>query len=218
MKNNLNMGKINRIAVYDQMQDLSEKYLTNFQETYINIFANEVKRIADNALDDFIHMQEDLYTADTLRGIKDKTALLAFTDIKTGYRRQMQEWVKNNPIEVEKQTVSIDDMPNNIPFLKQEAFKRSMTTFGIGTLVVVGLRFVTGTKWVWLGELATIAASSKAYVSGKKIDDSKQKQIQEQWNKSRRQSIIGGFKQNLDVWFDSAEKENNRILKSFNIE
>ena len=218
MEYNINIGKINRIAVYDKLQDLSEKYLTGLQEAYINMFANEAKRIADNALDDFIHVQEKIYTSDSLRGIKDSAKLLAFTDAQTGYRRQMQEWVRSNPIEVTKQTVSIDNMPKDIPLIEQEAFKRSMTTLGIGTLVVVGLRFVTGTNWIWLAELAAFAASGKAYVSGKDIDDRKRKQLQEKWIRSRKQSVIGSIKHDLDSWFDSAEKENSCILKSFNIE
>lgn len=218
MEHNTNIDKINRIAVYDKLQNLSEKYLTGLQEAYLNIFANEAKRIADNTLDDFIHVQENIYTSDILRGIKDNARLLAFTDVQTGYRRQMQKWVKSNPIEVTKQTISIDNMPGNIPLVNQEAFKRSMTTLGIGTLGVVGLRFVTGTKWTWLAELAAFAASGKAYVSGKEIDDRKRKQLQEKWVRSRKLSIISSIKHDLDSWFDLAEKENRRILKSFNIE
>ena len=217
MEYTLNLGKIDRIAVYDKLQDLSEMYLTGIQEAYINMFANEAKRIADNTLDDFIHVQEQVYTSDSLRGIKDNTTLLAFTDVQTGYRRQMQNWVKNNPIEVTKQTVSIDNMPEDIPLVERDAFRRSMSTLGIGTLVVVGLRIITGTNWIWLVELAIFAASRKAYVSGKAVDEKKRKQLQEKWLKSRQQSVIGSIKHDLDSWFDSAEKENIRILKSFNI-
>lgn len=217
MNNNLSISRINRVAVYEKLQDLAEKYLTSFSESYINMFANEAKHIADNTLDDFIHALEKMYISDSLRGIKDDDILMAFTDAQTGYRRQMQKWTKANPIEVKKQTISIDNIPDDIPLLEREAFKRSMSALGIGTLVVVGLRFLTGTNWIWLAELATLAASGKAYASGKEIDDMKKKQMQENWIKVRKQKITGSIRHDLDAWFDAAEKENTRILESFNI-
>lgn len=218
MEYNSNMGKINRAAVYDKLQDLAEKYLTGFQEAYLNMFVSEAKRLADNALDDFIHAQEMVYTSDPLCGIKDRAKLLAFTDAQAGYRRQMQEWIKDNPIEVAKQTVSSDDLPEDIPLGEREAFKHSMSTFGLGTLAVAGLRIATGLKWIWIAEIGTFAASSKAYKSGKEVDDRKRKQFQETWVKSERQNVIASIKHDLNSWFDSAEKESNRILISFNVE
>ena len=88
-----------------------------------------------------------------------------------------------------------------------------MTTLGIGTLVVVGLRFVTGTNWIWLAELAAFAASGKAYVSGKEIDDRKRKQSQEKWIRSRKQSVIGSIKHELDSWFDNKKYESESKVK-----
>lgn len=218
MKNYLNIGKIDREKVFNELQDLAEKYLTRFQEAYINMFANEAKRIADNALDDFIFSQEEFYTSDTVRRIKDDALLLDFTDVQTGYRRQMQKWIQSNPIEVEIQTISMDDIPNDIPFMEREAIKRTMATFGIGTLVVSGLRFITGTNWIWLAELVTLVASGKSYLSGKELDDQKRKQMQETWFESDKLRIIGDIRHNLELWFDSAEKENARILRTFNLE
>lgn len=214
---NFSSEKINRILVFDKLQNLSEQYLTELQEAYIAMFAEEAKHLADITLDDFIHLQEQIYTSDSLRGIQDEEMLLAFTDLQTGYRRQMQNWVKKNPIEVKKQTISIDDLPEDIPMVERESFKRSMSTLGIGTLVVVGLRIMTGTKWIWLAELATIAASGKAYASGKVVDDERKKQQRENWVQSGKRSVVGSIKHDLDLWFDAAEKESVRILLSFNI-
>ena len=218
MGNDIHIGKINRVAVFDELQNLSEQYLTEVHEEYIDMFVNEAKRIADNALDDFIFSQEEVYTADSLRRIKDQTVLMAFTDVQTGYRSQMRRWVESNPIEVKKQTISMDYMPEDIPMPEREAFKRAMIAFGIGTLVVIGLRIIIGSKWIWLAELATLAVSGTMYFSGKGKDDPNCKSAQEVWMKSQKLRIISNIKQDLDAWFDVAEQENDRILKTFNIE
>jgi len=142
---------------------------------------------------------------------------LQFTDVQDGYRRQMQNWVENHPIEVNKQTISIDDLPEDIPLLERESFKRSMSALGIGTVVVVGLRFLTGTKWIYLGELAVMALSRQQYQVGKEIDVNRQKQMQKDWFDAKKRGVINQIKQELDVWLDAAEEENNRVLKTFNL-
>jgi hypothetical protein len=181
------------------------------------MFAKEAKRIADNTMDDFIHTHEQIFISDPLRRIKEDAVLMAFTDAQTGYRRQMNEWIKANPIKIKKQTISADNMPDDIPLIERESFKRTMSTLGVGTIVVIGLHIVTGAKWIWLAELATFAASGKAYFSGKKIDEIKRAEMQQKWVESCKKQIVISIKRDLGIWFDNAEKENTRILESFNI-
>jgi len=213
----VNIGKIDRTDIYDKLNKLSDSYLTDISEANISLFANESKKMLDNVFDDFIAAQEQLYTGDSISAISDKKAKLQFTDVQDGYRRQMQNWVENHPIEVNKQTISIDDLPEDIPLLERESFKRSMSALGIGTVVVVGLRFLTGTKWIYLGELAVMALSRQQYQVGKEIDVNRQKQMQKDWFDAKKRGVINQIKQELDVWLDAAEEENNRVLKTFNL-
>ena len=89
MEQEIVSSRFDRVAVYDQMQKLAERYLSKLDQNAIAIFAKEVKRIVDNSFDSFVISQESYYTGESLFAIKDKKHLLAFTDIKTGYRSQM---------------------------------------------------------------------------------------------------------------------------------
>lgn len=215
---NLNICRINRASVHEQLQNLSDQYLSSVKDEYLNMFVCEAKRIAENAIDDFIHEQEEIYLADEIHRIKDNAKLLSFTDAQKGYRRKMQDWSDTNPIEVTEQILSKDDMPEEIPIAERKAIRGAMSRFGIGTLLAAGLRIVTDSGWAWLLELPTAILSGKAYADGMKKDELKLQQMQEQWAEYMRQNIVRDVEKELGSWFDSAERENISILKSFDIE
>ena len=129
----------------------------------------------------------------------------------------MQDWVNEHPIEVKKQEISIDDLPAEIPFMERESLKRSMSTLGIGTMVVVGLKFLTGTNWLYLGELAILALSAQQYKVGAEADEKQMKLNMAKWIEAKKKSIINLVIRDLDRWLDEAEQENLRVMKSFNM-
>lgn len=208
-------GKIDRVALKERVHKLSDQYLREINDTCITLFANEAKKIVDNAFDDFVIAQENEYTCDSVHAITDKKTLLEFTDAQNGYRRQMQDWVNEHPIEVKKQEISIDDLPIGIPLMERESLKRSMSTLGIGTVAVVGLKFLADTNWAYLGELAILALSAQQYKVGAEADEKQIKLNREKWIKVKKNSIINLVVRDLDQWLDEAEHENHRVIKSF---
>lgn len=213
----INSERIDRVSLKERVIELSNQFLREINNTYITLFANEAKKIVDNTFDDFVIAQEAKYTSETVHAITDKKALLEFTDAQNGYRRQMQDWVNEHPIEVKKQEISIDDLPAEIPFMERESLKRSMSTLGIGTMVVVGLKFLTGTNWLYLGELAILALSAQQYKVGAEADEKQMKLNMAKWIKAKKKSIINLVIRDLDRWLDEAEQENLRVMKSFNM-
>lgn len=207
-----------RVDLNDKLEGLADKYLTQLSDESISIFVREAKRIVDNAFDDFIIKQEDIYTNDSIRGIQDKQQLLAFSDIQKGYRSQMQDWIEKNPIEVKAEKIAIDDLVERIPLRERESFKRSASVLGIGSIVVLGLRIITSSTWIYLAELAVLALASGAYAKGKAADDKKLSQLRHQRMKQIKTNVIENIRQELNQWIDLAESEHKRILKTFNIE
>ena len=215
---NLNICKINRASVREQLQDLSSQYLTDARDEYLNMFVSEVKRIADNALDDYIHEQEDLYLTDEICGIKDNAKLLSFSDAKDGYRRRMQKWSDSNPFEITEHRRSFDDVSEEIPIAERKSVKRAISVFCVGTFISAGLRLISGSAWAWLAELPALILSGKVYADGEETDKLKLQQMREQCADYIRKDIVKDVENKLGCWFDSAEIENARILKSFDIE
>lgn len=215
----LNTGMINRVLVHDKLHELSKQYLIEIGEANIALFANKAKTLVDNTFDDFIISQEQMYLGDSYRAIKDRTILLAFTDVQTGYRRQMQNWIESNPVEVKKQTISINNLPTGLPLKDRESLKRSMSTLGVGTIGVVCLKFLTGISWSWIGlvELAVMALSVQQYNVGKRMDDKRYEQFQKEWIESEKINIVNRIDMKLGKWLDAAEQENTRILKTFGL-
>ena len=216
----LNIGRmINRVLVHDKLHELSKQYLTEIDEANITLFANKAKQLVDNTFDEFIISQEQMYLEDSFHAIKDKTILLAFTDVQTGYRRQMQNWIESHPVEVKKQTISIDNLPTSLPLKDRESLKRSMSTLGVGTIGVVCLKFLTGISWSWIGlvELAVMALSVQQYRVGKRMDDRRYEQFQKDWIESEKINIVNRIDMELGKWLDAAEHENTRILKTFGL-
>ena len=84
----MNIGAMNRVAIYEQLQKLSKQYLSDIDETSIALFVSEAKKVVDRSFDNYVLSQEEFYTKDPVRSIKDKANLLAFTDIRSGYRQK----------------------------------------------------------------------------------------------------------------------------------
>lgn len=208
---------VNRVAIYDRLQELANDYLKELDESNILLFANQAKAMLDDEFDEFVIAQERIYTEDPIRAIKDKTAMLDFTDIQSGYRRQMQTWVNNHPVVVNSQRISVDDLPNFLPFQKRKAFRRSVSTLGIGTLLVVGLRALTHTDWIYLGELLVLALTGQQYMEGRKADDKTIRELQKKWYDSYKNRIVESIRRDLDGWLERAEQESARILKLYNL-
>jgi hypothetical protein len=210
----MNIGAMNRVAIYEQLQKLSKQYLSDIDETSIALFVSEAKKVVDRSFDNYVLSQEEFYTKDPVRSIKDKANLLAFTDIRSGYRRQMQDWVEANPIEVKTLKISLDDMPAGISVKDREALRRSLSTFGVGTILVVGLKMLTGMNWLYWAELAVLGLASQQYKVGRDADTQRMQEIRKE---HLVRKIAHCIRHDLDGWLDKAEQENKKVLESFNL-
>lgn len=206
-----------RMSLSVQLEQLAETHLATVNVDTIAIFAKEAKRLVDNAFDNFIIEQENIFTGDGLRAIKDKTMLLAFTDMQNGYRSQMQDWVEKHPVELKQNSYSINDLTQRLPLSEREAIRRSASVLGIGSLAVLGLRFITGTSWTYLAELAVLALAGVAYSKGNDIDTKRLLQKHKVRLKATRINVVNSINSDLGQWLDLAEAENQRILQTFNI-
>lgn len=198
--------------IYDRFEKLAEQYLCEVDEANVTLFVNEAKRAVDEAFDDFVTMQEQTKIAE-LGGKRE--ALLAFTDIQTGYRSLMQKWQECNPIEVQKETMNVEQLPESIPFNEREAIKRSVASLGLGSIAVLGLRFLTGSSWLYLGELAVLGLSGQQYIAGQKEDGKMLAKKREMAKKKIKIGLMTAIKNDLEAWLQCAIAESERILQTF---
>lgn len=203
--------KIDRTAIFEKIKASAQKHLSDIDESRVELFAIDVKNTVEIAFEKFVISQEQCYMEDPLLAIKDTNQLLRFSDVKNGYRRLMQDWVDEHPIEAKRNDVDINSLPMDIPFTERESIRRSMTTFGLGSVAVVGLRFLTGTCWLYLGEIAVLALSHQQYRKGMEVDKVRLAELKE----ANRLHIENVIKQGLNNWLDEAEKYNKEVLDSF---
>ena len=203
--------KIDRISIFEQIQMSAQKHLSDVDDSHVELFAIDVKNIVEIAFEQFVISQEKCYIEDPLLAIKDTSQLLKFSDVKTGYRRQMQDWVDEHPIEAKRDDVDINSLPMDIPFTERESIRRSMTTFGLGSIAVVGLKFLTGNCWLYLGEIAVLALSHQQYKKGVEVDKIKLAELME----ANRLHVENVIKKGLNNWLNEAEKYNKEVLETF---
>lgn len=187
--------------------------LKDVSEENLKYFAEETKKIAESAMEQYAFKVYDLYTEGACK-IDNLTVLESFTDYQTGYQGQMLHWNESHPILLKEQKVSIPSQPE----LSTSIVKPGVV-MGVGTAVAVGL-FIFTNIWVALAaELLTVALSYMQ-VARKKAADNRyevQKADYEREMKQLRSKLINGLISELEEWLKQGKAMSDSILKSYNL-
>lgn len=198
-----------RIAIADKAALL----LKEVNEDNLKYFAEETKKIAESAMENYIFHVYDVYS-DGARKISDVSKLARFTDYRSGFQGLMRKWIEEHPIVLKEQTIAIPSEP--------EAVDTPMSpgkVLTVGTAVAVGL-FIFTNHWVALAaELLTLALTYRQVLARKKAENEYAARVAdyERTLKKIKQDLLLGLTDELETWLISGKGASDAILKSYNL-
>lgn len=168
------------------------------------------KMIAFCVLEDFFYSIDDYYTKGDNR-ISDEVVLRRFADFYDGYRAKMKAWMNSNEIIIRGKHLPIDES-FEIPISMSS--NNHIVILVIGTLIAIGLSFITK---LWLSipfELLVIGFSAFLYRRNKKREKEYCKRLAEYERcallaKSR---WLNSLIEDIKSWLKSAEAYSNSLL------
>lgn len=195
------------------INDKASSILFEITEENLRYFSNEVKKIAEGVLDDYVFKVFNIYT-DGARKIEDTDTLLAFTDYKKGYQGQMDSWKKTHSIEIKERKVPIPEMPE-----APTQTVKAVHVLSVGTVVATGL-FIFSNAWIALAaEILTIVIACRQHIQKQRMTK------QHQWKMEKykleiekmKSELIEGLNKDIETWLNNGVQESNRILDSLNL-
>ena len=211
--NTNNYPDIDLGAFQKAIEDKACLLLKEVNEENLRYFSKETKKIAEAAMENYIFHVCDLYS-EGARKITDLSILEQFTKYRTGYQDQMLKWIKEHPIVLTEQTISIPVEPE-----RPEKVLNPTPILAIGTAVAVGL-FIFTNVWVALAaELLAVALSYRQVVAKKQADIkfAAKKADYERAIKKLKQDLVLGLINELEEWLKLGKAASDAILKSYNL-
>lgn len=102
----------------------------------IDIFVNEVIKFVTNEFEAYINYKEE----DFISFIPEQNKA-AFKDFTNGYVRKMQEWIEDNPVNVNSIEIPLEQVVDSMP--NRDAVKKALIIAGVGTIIIIGISFFT---------------------------------------------------------------------------
>ena len=122
----------------------------------IDIFVNEIIKFVTNEFDAYISQNEQ----DLISFIPEQKKA-AFKDFTNGYVRKMQEWMEENPVNVNSIEVPLEQVADSMP--NRDAVKKALTIAGVGTIITIGVSFFTPTLVAIIVEFVALCIAYKVY-------------------------------------------------------
>ena len=194
------MDLFNRHIIDNVLQNLSSKYLTEISEENIASYTEEVIDTIDAEFDSEIYRVTRDYS---MLPTKSDEWKLVWLDSSTGYKAQMKEWVRENPVNIQKHEVSLPT--------SKYAIGISSAIIGIGTIVSVGL-FLSDRRLLALTtELASLGLLCYTYKKAK----TKEADILRTKMEKVKSELLLQIQSDINQWVDLAEKKIEEIIQSF---
>ena len=188
----------------------AELFLSNIDEDSLKAFSDEVKKLAEGTLQNYIFKVCDWYTDSKFSD--NQEFLSKFVDLKTGYQQTMLNWIEQNCIVVQQQSFEYPECPN----MKNP--KQSMAITGsVGTVIATGL-LIFGHPWLALAtELLTIALTYQVYRKYQSSQNQYKMELEayELKLQSLKNDLINGITDDLITWVNRGIEYSNSILESY---
>lgn len=182
-------------------------------EENLRYFSEETKKIVEATMENYIFYVDDIYS-EGARKITDPTILEQFNKYNNGYQDQMLKWIKEHPIILTEQTVSIPAEPK-----EPEKVLSPTPVLAIGTAVAVGL-FIFTNVWVALAaELLAVALSYRQIIAKKQAIKKFEatKADYERAMKKLKRDLVLGLTLELEEWLKQGKNASDAILQSYNL-
>lgn len=171
----------------------------------IDIFVNEIIKFVTNEFDAYISQNEQ-----DLISFIPKQNKAAFKDFTNGYVRKMQEWMEENPVNVNSIEVPLEQVVDSMP--NSDAVKKALTIAGIGTIITIGISFFTPALVAIIAEFVALCIAYKVYKKNNNYSEANniRKSIDE-----IKEEMIKYVKNDINSWLDKADRWSDLLFESY---
>lgn len=204
---------IDRVALDRRIREKAQLILNELTADNLNYFPLQAKEIAEAALENYTIEVYNHFT-EGVGKIADDKVLSQFDDYLTGYRHQMEDWIEEHPIKIER-VLEIPEKPVE-PTRPMSAW----VPVAVGGAVVVGLLIFAP---VWAAFVAAVATALVALRQQNKLrqhdaDFKIKLAMYEKDVAARKEALVSGLIADLNKWLDQGVEASNAILNKFGIE
>ena len=171
----------------------------------IDIFVNEIIKFVTNEFDAYISQNEQ----DLISFIPEQNKA-AFKDFTNGYVRKMQEWMEENPVNVNSIEVPLEQVADSMP--NRDAVKKALTIAGVGTIITIGVSFFTPTLVAIIVEFVALCIAYKVYKKNNNYSEANN--IRKSINKKKKK-MIKYVNNDINSWLDKADRWSDLLFESY---
>ena len=195
--------KVSPVHMDEKVHELIDIYLYDIQNNDFVLFFTELRNEIELGADDYIKKAYD-YNCHRCFTSEMK---LAFSDIQSGYKSVMRNYIEIHSIELEKKDVNLKNVDIDISIPRS-----SIYTITGGTVVAIALSFAAD---IWLGIIAEIVALCLAYKfysdTREKARAIKMKQVLQDKKEQLAQQLIS----DINNWFEMLAAHSDTIIEDF---
>ena len=196
--------------------DVIEKaglFLAEINEDNLKAFSDEVKKIAEGTLQEYVFKVCDEYIE---KGSSENDEFISrFVDFQSGYQQTMLSWIEQNEIIVQQQSIEFPESPS-LPDCNNRS-NSVVVTGTVGTIIATGL-LIFGHPWLALAvELLTVAVSYHAYKKNQKSQKQYQIELEayELKLKAMKNELVNGITEDLIKWVEKGVEYSNSLIDSY---
>lgn len=199
---------LNRINIECNIRKIANDFFTSCEitESEIEMFINEIIIFVDNEFDSYIRNNEKELIHFVLYEKKKE----AFNDFSTGYVRKMQKWIEDNPIQIRRIEIPVEDIVENLP--NKSAIKKALIAAGIGTIITIGISFFAPTLLAIIAEFLALGIAYRLY---KKYNNSIELQNLKPNLEDLKEKIVVEVVNDITCWLDKAQSESDKLWQSY---
>ncbi len=198
---------IDRINIRSGINKISDQiFITeDITEDDVDIFVNEIIKFVTNEFDAYISQNEQ----DLISFIPEQNKA-AFKDFTNGYVRKMQEWMEENPVNVNSIEVPLEQVADSMP--NRDAVKKALTIAGVGTIITIGVSFFTPTLVAIIVEFVALCIAYKVY---KKNNDYREANNIRMSLDEIKEEMIKYVINDINSWLDKADRFSDQLFESY---
>lgn len=171
----------------------------------IDIFVNEIIKFVTNEFDAYISQNEQ----DSISFIPEQNKA-AFKDFTNGYVRKMQEWMEENPVNINSIEVPLEQVVDSMP--NKNAVKKALKIAGVSTIIAIGISFFTPALVAIIAEFAALCIAYKVYKNNNNYSEANniRKSVDE-----IKEEMIKYVNNDINSWLDKADRWSDLLLESY---
>lgn len=198
---------IDRVNIQNGIRTIAEEiFITKeISNDDVDIFVKDIVRFITNEFDGYICKNEHDYIC-----FIPEDRQKDFKDFSNGYVRQMQEWMDENPLDITRIEIPIEQIVETLP--NGDAVKKALKIAGICTIMAIGISFFAPASVAIIAEFIALGIAYKVYKSQNNLREIHK--IEPNIDEIKEE-IINCVIKDANSWLDKAERMSSELYESY---